>query len=258
MASQKSPIQLRVSLKILIRLIENPIIVTVFAINIIGSVFNFLGFTVFGLDLFFRHELLDIIAKLLINVLAILLCNTPTIFLKRLVDRSVCRAECQVTLLENHMASDDAADRERAANDRRPIKLRIVNDLMGANDQLILLVVFFRVNIRVLRKSLFCRVKLFVGFVLDFTDLGRSFAGHNRASDHTDDTSDDEDLRTTLPELKSGSTNHTGCLFHNFVRFHFDSFQLIGVTRGILISHSPRTSKISASRRSDHPYFVSV
>ena len=98
----------------------------------------------------------------------------------------------------------------------------------------------------------------FVGFVLDFADLSRSLAGHNRASDHTDDTSDDEDLGTTLPKLKSGFANHTGCLFHNFVRFHFDSFQLIGVTRGILINHSPRTSKISASRRSDHPYFVSV
>ena len=156
------------------------------------------------------------------------------------------------------MASDDAADRERATNDRRSVKLRVVDDLMGTDDQLILLVVFFRVNIRVLRQSLFCRVKLFVGFVLDFADLGRSLAGHNRASDHTDDASDDEDLGTTLPKLKSGSADHTGCLFHNSVRFHFDSFQLIGVTRGILISHSPRTSKISASRRSDHPYFVSV
>ena len=156
------------------------------------------------------------------------------------------------------MASDDAADRERAANDRRSVKLRVVNNLMGTDDQLIFLVVFLRVNIRMLRQRLFRCGKLFVSFVLDFADLGRSLAGHNRASDHTDDTSDDEDLGTTLPKLKSGFANHTGCLFHNFIRFHFDSFQLIGVTRGILISHSPRTSKISASRRSDHPYFVSV
>ena len=167
---------------------------------------------------------LDVVADLLLDLLAETLHDPATVFLEGLIQGRIGRSKGDVALLQNAVARDDAGNGSGAQNDGGGVELGILYAGLEIGGSKILLGVLDGVGISgpgdALLLDLVDLVDGFLDLLGDLAGLDGSFAGHDRADDDASNAGSDQELRALLLNLETDLVKGQAHRLHDFVLFH--------------------------------------
>ena len=142
----------------------------------------------------------DAVTKLLVDNITVLLDNTSTILLKRLIDTNISRCKSSITLIENIVRSQDATNRCDSENNCGSIQLSDLHtSLRICNSKILLAVLLAILTLKsfILNSSM-DNINVTLGLLKNALELSSSPASKNRTCDSSNNTNTNENCRCVL------------------------------------------------------------